>query len=91
MYIRTYLPIFKLSRKLSRIKNKKINSKVAIINIERLDYQEKCKCILIEDEDHLYLTRDYIPTHNSYKAGSMACRNYYLIPGSKTYIYASNK
>ena len=27
----------------------------------------------------------------SYKAGSMACRNYYLIPGSKTYIYASNK
>lgn len=91
LYIRTYLPIFKLSRKLSRIKNKKINSKVAIINIERLDYQEKCKCILIEDEDHLYLTRDYIPTHNSYKAGSMACRNYYLIPGSKTYIYASNK
>nr|DAX32497.1 MAG TPA: Terminase large subunit [Caudoviricetes sp.] len=21
----------------------------------------------------------------------MACRNYYLFPGSKTYIYASNK
>ena len=91
LYIRTCLPIFKLNRKLSRLKNKKINSKVAIINIERLDYQEKCKCILIEDEDHLYLTRDYIPTHNSYKAASMANRNYYLIPGSKTYIYASNK
>lgn len=27
----------------------------------------------------------------SYKAASMACRNYYLIPNSKTYIYASNK
>lgn len=27
----------------------------------------------------------------SYKNASMACRNYYLIPGSKTYIYASNK
>ena len=27
----------------------------------------------------------------SYKGGSMACRNYYLIPGSKSYIYASNK
>ena len=27
----------------------------------------------------------------SYKAGSMACRNYYLIPDSKTYIYASDK
>ena len=27
----------------------------------------------------------------SYKNGSMACRNYYLLPGTKTYIYASNK
>lgn len=27
----------------------------------------------------------------SYKNASMACRNYYLIPNSKTYIYASNK
>lgn len=27
----------------------------------------------------------------SLKGGSMACRNYYLIPGSKSYIYASNK
>lgn len=91
LYIRTKEPIFKLTRKLNRIKDKKINSKVAIVNIERLDYQEKCKCILIEDEDHLYLTRDYIPTHNSYKNAAMACRNYYLIPNSKTYIYASNK
>lgn len=27
----------------------------------------------------------------SYKAASMACRNYYFIPNSKTYIYASKK
>lgn len=27
----------------------------------------------------------------SYKGGSMACRNYYLIPNSKTFIYAANK
>lgn len=27
----------------------------------------------------------------SYKNAAMACRNYYLIPNSKTYIYASNK
>ena len=27
----------------------------------------------------------------SYKGGAMACRNYYLIPGAKTYIYASSK
>lgn len=27
----------------------------------------------------------------SFKGGAMACRNYYLIPNSKSYIYASNK
>lgn len=27
----------------------------------------------------------------SYKAASMMCRNYYLIPNSKSYVYASNK
>lgn len=27
----------------------------------------------------------------SYKGGAMACRNYYLIPNSKTFIYASNR
>lgn len=27
----------------------------------------------------------------SYKNGSMLCRNYYLIPNSKSYVYASNK
>ena len=27
----------------------------------------------------------------SFKGAAMACRNYYLIPDSKTYIYASNK
>ena len=27
----------------------------------------------------------------SYKAASMCCRNYYLIPESKSYVYASNK
>ena len=27
----------------------------------------------------------------SYKSASMACRNYYLIPNSKTFVYASNK
>lgn len=27
----------------------------------------------------------------SFKGGSMACRNYYLIPNSKTFVYAANK
>lgn len=90
LYIRTNKLIFSLSRKVSRLnKTKKINSKVAIINIVKLDYQENSRCIMVSNNNHLYLTRDYIPTHNSFKGASMLCRNYFLIPGSKSYAVAS--
>lgn len=91
LYIRTNKPIFKLTRKLERLSNKKINEKVAITNIEYLAYQEQSRCIYVEHDRHLYLTRDYIPTHNSYKLAAMACRNFYLIPNSKSYVYASDQ
>ena len=32
-----------------------------IINIEK-DGEEECQCILISDEEHLYLTEDHIVT-----------------------------
>lgn len=38
----------------------------AITNIEKLDYQEKAQCISVEHPEHLYLTNDYIVTHNTY-------------------------
>ena len=92
LYIRSNKNLFKLSRKSSRVRtDKKLWNKVAIIEINRLDYQEQCKCILLEDNRHMYLTRDYIPTHNSYKTASMMCRNFFLIPNSKSYVFASNK
>jgi hypothetical protein len=36
-----------------------------IIGIKKLDYKEESSCILVEDPDHLYITKDFIPTHNS--------------------------
>ena len=92
LYIRSRKNLFKLTRKVSRINtDKRLWSKVAIVEINPLDYQEQCKCILLEDDRHMYLTRDYIPTHNSYKGASMLCRNFFLIPNSKSYVYVSNK
>ena len=38
----------------------------AIINIEKLDYQEEAQCISVEHPDRLYLTNDYIVTHNTF-------------------------
>ena len=92
LYIRSNKNLFKLSRKASRInKDKPTHLRTAIIEINKVEYQEQCKCILLEDERHMYLTRDYIPTHNSYKTASMMCRNFFLIPNSKSYVYASDK
>lgn len=36
-----------------------------ITNIESLGEKE-CQCILVEDDSHLYLTNDFIVTHNTY-------------------------
>lgn len=61
-------PLFRLKRKLERQENRTSKSYRAdnsIKSITKLDYQEESTCIMVEDEDHLYLTRDFIPTHNS--------------------------
>lgn len=92
VYIKGNPDIFHLSRKKNRVKkNRKFSNKVAITNIEYLGEQEKQRCIFVSNENHLYLTRDYIPTHNSFKGASMLVRNYMLIPGSKNFAIASEQ
>lgn len=91
--ITTEEDIFKLPRKLEKIrKDRKYNYKgIGIKSIRKTGEFEKQRCLCIDNENHLYITKDFIPTHNSYKGGSMLCRNFFLIPGSKSYVYASNK
>ena len=92
VYIKGNPDIFCLSRKRSRIKiNRKFSNKVAITNIKYLGEQERQRCILVDNPNHLYVTRDYIPTHNSFKGASMLVRNYELIPGSKNFAVASEQ
>jgi hypothetical protein len=38
-----------------------------IIDVEKVSEKE-CQCIMVEDESHLYLTNDFIVTHNTYMA-----------------------
>ena len=91
--ITTEEDIFKLPRKLENIrKNRTYNYKgIGIKAIRKTGEFEKQRCLCIDNENHLYITKDFIPTHNSYKGGSMLCRNFFLIPESKSYVYASNK
>lgn len=63
---------FSLERKKERASNKKLqkrninhNLRNKIISIEP-DGEDICKCITIDNEDGLYLTDNFIVTHNSY-------------------------
>lgn len=92
IYIKGNPNIFYLPRKKNRIKkSRKFSNKVAIVDIKYLGYQEQQRCIMVDNPNHLYITRDYIPTHNSFKGASMLVRNYELIPGSKNFAVASEQ
>ena len=57
---------FFLKRKAKRFKPLDDYS-LKIVNVEKTNKIEKMKCLTIDDEDSLYVTKDYILTHNSLK------------------------
>lgn len=88
VYIKTTkYNLFKLSRKANRfLPNKKIFNNYPIKSITKLDYQEESSCILIDDEEHLYLTRDFIPTHNSEEEAADTAYEYLFFKNSQSAI-----
>ena len=88
--ITTDKSIFRLPRKLENInsnRNYKFGN-IPIISVKKLDYQEESSCILIDSKNHIYLTKDFIPTHNSYKNGWIAANRVNLIRNSVTVLGA---
>lgn len=57
--------LFRLTKKLNRVKNKEFDYARRIKNI-RYIWKEEVKCITISDPNWLYITDDFIVTHNSY-------------------------
>ena len=55
---------FRLTRKKDRINPKALDPFRYITNIEYIEDKE-CQCIYIDGEEHLYLTNDFIVTHNT--------------------------
>ena len=63
--------IFHLDRKKINIRKRKYNiNRIAIVNVKKLDYKEESTCFLVDNNRNLYLTNNFIVTHNSFKAGS---------------------
>jgi hypothetical protein len=89
LYIGTSKSVFKISRKLNRIKPEiEHRNYIPIVSIKKLDYQEESSCILIDSDNHLYLTRGYIVTHNSYKNAAGAVWKYTFFKNSRIIIGA---
>jgi hypothetical protein len=78
VFIRTSLPIFSLNRKLSRIKKRKRTNNVAIKSIEKID-MDYATCITVDNENKLFLSKDYIPTHNSFISSALEGWGYSLL------------
>lgn len=67
--------LFSLDRKLSRINSKKQPNQYRrqIVSVEYYG-EELAQCISIDSEDHLYITDDYIITHNTFLAIYLALK-----------------
>lgn len=59
--------LFRLERKKQRLSDNYQYSKLLKNNIVNVEYigKKEAQCIMIDDSDHLYITNDYIVTHNT--------------------------
>lgn len=90
VHLRTALPIFRLPRKLNRVKKRTRKNDVAITKIE---YLTDCSatCISVDNQDHLYLTKDFVPTHNSLDQGVFLLHSLQFYKNSNALLLVDEK
>lgn len=78
---------FKLTRKKERLNTTARNPSRYITNIEYIG-EDECQCIYIDSKEHLYLTNDFIVTHNTLIAAiAMAYLLYRMLCLKDPYAY----
>lgn len=69
--------LFKLERKRNRVVlsqgSRYRHEYNPIVNIEKLNYSTEMTCFLVDNDEHLFLTNDYIVTHNTRFMVGNAC------------------
>ena len=94
--------LFRLPRKKERIENwyqntrrKETNSFNPIVKIEDCGYKENMTCFYVDNDEHLFLTEDFIVTHNTRQSVGDACYiafPFYYVEEQKKWIFrGSNK
>lgn len=89
LYINSDINLFYIKRKKDRFrKEAKRRKYVPIVDIKKLDYKENSTCILVDSEDHCYLTDNYIVTHNSRRKG-FSYKSAYIIANAYNTVRSS--
>lgn len=86
--------LFRLKRKLERQNkrgSKKTFDRTNLIKIEKLDYKENSSCIVLDSEDHLYITKDFVTTHNSLFHCAKTLNQIWFEKNAICKIFASDK
>lgn len=66
------IPLFRMERKQSRVKYRtKYADSIFITNAEYIGEKE-AQCIMVDSDEHLYITEDFIVTHNTSLTTAMA-------------------
>lgn len=89
LYVKTDKPIFKLKRKLNRLKKRTRKNRVSINRIEFL-CNHTATCITVDNPEHLFLTKDFIVTHNSELEASFLAYNATLFRNTQNVIVGGN-
>ncbi|TXH11652.1 MAG: hypothetical protein E6R04_00980 [Spirochaetes bacterium] len=56
---------FHLSRKANRYEHRKLERRRRIMSVERTSKQTEMKCLLVDNQEHLYVTDGFVVTHNT--------------------------
>ena len=88
VYINTDVKIFNLPRKVARLSKSTTSSSkyVPITEIELTDKYDDMQCISVDSEDHTYITKDYLVTHNSFLLALYGLMRCLVMPNRKVIV-----
>lgn len=88
VFINTSKEVFKLPRKVERLKKKQTSREkyTSLISAEYVDEFEEMQCISVDSADHTYITKDYIVTHNTFLLSLYSLMRALIMPERKVVV-----